>query len=147
MSTHRERSAAECTQDAIFLLQTRRLQLLDVPHDEDSEHFDFTDGIITRIKDADGDLKEPHETIELTQWMREDFSTSIGDAPCVVEFWETESVWLDRAEAEAWAKAHAYRWQYGWRVYSVPAKGYLVPLLRSQDVGGADEREKTTISG
>jgi hypothetical protein len=44
--------------------------------------------------------------------------------------WRTESVWLDRLEAEAWGKVKAHRWTDGWRVYGVCAEGDLAELLR-----------------
>lgn len=130
---HDRRCFEEVTRDAIFLFQVRHLQLLDVPHDEDDEHFDFTDGVLSRIKDADGnDLDEPQD-IDIADWVEQQACMSIGDIPCVVEEWETKSVWLDREEAESWGKSHEYRFKYGWRVYCVCAEGELAKLLKSQD--------------
>lgn len=59
--------------------------------------------------------------------------SAFGDVPCIREAWRTESVWLDRAEAESWGKAHEHRWKYGWQVYGVPSEGDLAKLLRKQD--------------
>lgn len=132
---HRKRCEQECTRDVIFLLQIRHLQLLEVPSREDEDHFDFLDGILDRTKDEDGnDLDEP-QTVNLEDWVEEEFATSFGDVPCVTESWETESVWLDRGEAEEWAKSREYRWKHGWRVYGVPAEGALAKLLQTQDEG------------
>lgn len=130
--SHADRCRAECTRDVIFLFQVRELQLLEVPFSEDEEDFDFTDGILDRVKDADGnDLEEP-QSVNLEDWLKLEFCTSFGDVPCVQENWRTESVWLDRGEAESWAKAHQYRWKHGWRVYGVPAEGELAKRLRGQ---------------
>lgn len=51
----------------------------------------------------------------------------------VFAYWKVESVWLDRDEAEAFAKATEYRYPRGWRVYGVPSEGRLARLLQSQD--------------
>lgn len=47
------------------------------------------------------------------------------------EHWETDSVWLSRAEAESWMKARAYRFSDGHRVYCVTCDGELSVLLAS----------------
>lgn len=47
--------------------------------------------------------------------------------------WMTDSVWLDRDEAEKFAKAHEYNYCNGWRVYGAPSHGQLAELLKSQD--------------
>jgi len=46
------------------------------------------------------------------------------------QHWLVERVFLSREEAEAWGKAHEYRWPGGWRVYGTCAEGELVELLR-----------------
>lgn len=43
--------------------------------------------------------------------------------------WTVDSVWLDRAEAEAFRAAHEYRWSNS-QVYGVPSSGQLSELLR-----------------
>ena len=52
--------------------------------------------------------------------------------------WLTESVWLDRDEAEAYGESHACHYNnkkkgVGWRVYGIPANGQLARILRAQD--------------
>jgi len=47
--------------------------------------------------------------------------------------WLTEGVWLDRTEAESFAKDHEYNYPHGWRVYGVPSYGELAALLKAQD--------------
>ena len=47
--------------------------------------------------------------------------------------WYTESVWLDRDEAESYARAHEYNYTHGWQVYGAPSYGMLAQLLRKQD--------------
>lgn len=44
-------------------------------------------------------------------------------------FWEIDSIWLDRAEAEAFRASHAYRWAHS-DVYGMPTYGQLSELLR-----------------
>lgn len=49
--------------------------------------------------------------------------------------WETESVWLDRDEAQAFGRQHAYNYPRGWQVYGVPSEGRLAGMLQdTQDV-------------
>jgi hypothetical protein len=55
-----------------------------------------------------------------------------GGVSCAVERWDTEGVWLDRGEAEAFGHAKHYRYQDGWRVYGMPAYGELAKLLRGE---------------
>lgn len=43
--------------------------------------------------------------------------------------WTTESVWLDRAEAEQFRVAYGYRWKES-QIYGVPSYGQLSDLLR-----------------
>lgn len=54
------------------------------------------------------------------------------------ERWEVDSVWLDRDEAEAFRKAHLYRWKIS-QVYGVPTYGQLATLLQNQDKVLEDE--------
>jgi len=48
--------------------------------------------------------------------------------------WITESVWLDRDEADEFVKAHEFPSKcIVWQVYGVPSHGKLAALLKSQD--------------
>ncbi len=47
-------------------------------------------------------------------------------------YWDTETVFLSRAEGEAWMKAREYRWS-GWRVYCVPAEGSMRGIVNGGD--------------
>lgn len=47
--------------------------------------------------------------------------------------WLVDSVWLDRAEAEAFRASHSYRWSHS-QVYGVPSYGQLAKLLRRDPV-------------
>lgn len=126
-----KRCEAECTRDPIFLLQSRRLQVQGIPHREDADNFNYDDGL-WRVKSTDGvELAEP-ESINAEDWLNDTFPSDIGDVPCVFEQWITESVWLDREEAENFGRAKSHRWPDGWRVYCVCAEGDLAKLLREQ---------------
>ncbi len=75
------------------------------------------------------------DVVFLFQWHPSKFSKS--------DEWLTESVWFDRDEAEAFAKAHEYNYCYGWRVYGVPSYGQLAELLKSQDTVSPTKPQET----
>lgn len=130
-NNHDRRCWEESTQDPIFLLQSRRLILIGLPFDENEEHFDTIDCELVRIKDKDGNKLDEPEYIDLSEWTKSSrIPDDFGIDKSIIEEWITESVWLDRKEAENWGKSHEYRFTYGWRVYSVPAKGNLSQHLR-----------------
>jgi hypothetical protein len=116
---HRQRCERECTRDVIFLLQVRRTNIYALP-----DGCEFNDGPV-RYEDEDGNrLPEPIE-VSLDE---------LRDAGgYVFDYWDTESVWLDRDEAEAFAKAHEYNYCNGWRVYGMPSYGDLAAMLRGQE--------------
>ena len=60
------------------------------------------------------------DVIFLLRWRRNKSSSN----------WQVESVWLDRGEAEEFARKHEYRWPH-WQVYGVPSEGVLAKLLRT----------------
>lgn len=105
----RKRTHDECTRDPIFLLQTKLHHLTGEPFDTH--------------RDDEGDIIDDN-TGEALSW------EELEDRGCAAPFWETQSVWLDRDEAEAFAKATNYRYPDGWRVYCVCAEGNLAELLK-----------------
>jgi hypothetical protein len=108
--THRSDVARrECTRDPIFLLQYAYFLVAD-PAGFDS---------LAEISD-DG------------EYSSSDILRLVKEGLLALE-WTTESVWLDREEAEASRKAHEYRWRYGSRVYCVCAGGRLAELLKAAD--------------
>jgi hypothetical protein len=127
MATHRERCEKEMTRDVIFLFQRRDLKIIGMPDGFDMD----ADGGITQTHDDDGELTEP---VEWTARQLYSIGLTHGDydVPCVIEHWHTESVWLDRDEAEAWGRSHDYRFADGWRVYGVCAEGELAKMLRGE---------------
>lgn len=128
---HDRRCFEECTRDPIFLFQSRRLQVQGLPHRENADNFSYDDGL-WRVKSTDGvEMAEP-ESINAEEWLNDTFPSDIGDVPCVFEQWITESVWLDREEAENFGRAKSHRWRDGWRVYAVCAEGDLAKLLKRQ---------------
>lgn len=113
-----ERCQREMTASVIFLLQHRRFVVISLPLG-----FEYGEDGIVQKEDEDGKpLGEP------IQWRVFDLWKRYTDN--VVAYWETESVWLDRETAEAWARAHEYNYPDGWLVYGLPAKGILSNILK-----------------
>jgi hypothetical protein len=122
---HSERCFSESTRDVIFLLQSRRRIFFREP--EGFEH----DGEGWNRVDDNGEI------IESDCYVSDD-EVAAADSECYIDIWDTEGVWLDRAEAEAWGESHAYRFEnprknVGWKVYGMPSYGELAKLLQSQD--------------
>ena len=127
---NRDPSNRECTRDPIFLLQAGRRKWTQIP-----------DGM-----GYDGERMWVEDTSEVPEWMlpflSEDGTVDTTDGfwafvekesndhgwPFVTIDWNTESVFLTRDEAEAFAKAKSHRWDK-WRVYCVPCDGELATLL------------------
>jgi hypothetical protein len=102
----------EGTRDPLFLLQIRRWVCLDegaYRWDSDNERLVTEDGA-----EADDAYKSASADFEAV--------------------WETDRVFFDRAEAEAWAKARAYNYPSGYRTYSVPVEGPLIAMLAERSV-------------
>lgn len=116
MSLERDAAAyRECTRDPIFLLQVRRYRLLGVPEGHEM--------------DDEGDVwaKSPIGPAEPDRLTVDDLLSF----EAAVAWWETESVYLTREEAEAYGQRRAYNYRDGWRVYCVCAEGRLGDLLRA----------------
>lgn len=132
---NRDPTGYDCTRDPIYLGQIRQLNLVALPYW--CEHSDDGDGYIF-VNDLDG---APDEVIakldpeccisreSLTMILFERGTEDEDGLSCVLESWRTEHVFLTRAEGEAWMKARAYRWNYGYQVYCVCAAGELARLL------------------
>jgi len=137
---HRDRCGREATRDAIFLLQRRKINLLsteiDGLGDNDCETMVVTDRnelpdwVEPFVIDGEGD---PYVCINAEFVSACVDQSNHDDLPLAVDWWETESVWLDRDEAERWAEAKSHRFPHGWRVYAVCAEGELARLLKTQD--------------
>lgn len=141
---HRDRCGREATRDAIFLLQVKRLNCISSDVDgiemSDCETFrvtnrdDLPEWLVALVQQGD----EPDDPgwISVNDFVQAAANGNREDRhgiQCVISHWSTESVWLDRDEAETYAKNHAYRWPDGWQVYSVCAEGALATMLRRQD--------------
>ncbi len=98
---------SECQADPVFLLQSRRW----VCKNMDNYHWD---------EDAEA-LFSPGG-VEVDDAYREECSEDWDDV------WETEGVFFDRAEAQAWGDARSYRWGKH-QTYAVSAKGDLAKIL------------------
>lgn len=112
MSPERDAAAyRECTRDPIFLFQRRRWNLVDVPEG----HELCAEGAVYPKDRPDADALTVDE---------------LKDLEAVVTWWETESVWLSREEAEDYGRRRAYNYRDGWRVFCVCAEGRLGELLQ-----------------
>jgi hypothetical protein len=109
---------AESTQNPIWLFQTRHVEVPDmisgVYYDDDEECY------CEPQWNGDGKPISDKELI---------------DDGYAIEYWQTESVWISREEAEGWGEQHSY--DYGkkdeeWRVYCVCAKGELAKILDAE---------------
>lgn len=112
MSPERDATAyRECTRDPIFLFQFWRWRLIREP-----EGHLIDDGAVYPLE---GYPDVEARTIDELLSMK-----------CAVAWWETESVWLTREEAERYGTTRSYNYPDGWRVYCVCAEGRLGALLR-----------------
>lgn len=106
----------ECTDTPIFLFQRSRVVLYEVPdgwkHDDEGhlmpEDWDFATG-------------DPYT---------EPTGQELIDMECAVQCWDTERVGLNREELVAYGKSRDYNYPEGWRVYAVPAHGFLKQVLK-----------------
>lgn len=111
----------EATRDPIFLIQKRQIRWSSCP---DGFTFDKESG--WPYQDSCG-LKLPTD-------MAERYEKS-------VIWWDTESVWFTREEAQAWVDSHLYRWPDGMRVFCICAEGELARLLRAFSLKPTGTRE------
>jgi hypothetical protein len=122
--THSERCSREATRDVIFLFQRRVRTFIYMP-----DGFDHDSDGWNRVDD-DGEI--------ISEDLVSEDEVAASDSESYIDIWETEGVWLDRDEAEAWGESHAYRFEnqkkgVGWRVYGMPSYGDLAKLLQKQD--------------
>lgn len=115
--TRGEISRAECQRDPIFLLQVRR-----------------TAGVADDFKD---EVEWDYDAESYRYKRRKVTEEYLIKNDMLLTYWDVESVWMYREEAEAEAKRREY--YYGkkgmnWRVYSVRAEESLVDLLNSSDI-------------
>lgn len=113
---HRRRIREECQEDVIFLFRIRRFQIGIPP--QGYEYSDDLDAIV----DDEGRVQTEQQLL---------------DAGIAHQWWDVDSVWLDREEAEHYGDRLSYRFGEkgkGWQVYGVSARGDLAKLLRSEPV-------------
>jgi hypothetical protein len=113
--SYRQRCEAECTRDVIFLFQVRDVNWIEAP-----TGYEWDSGTMRKSPDND-DEDDPQELTD----------EDMIERSSAIESWRTESVWLTRAEGEAWGRAKDYRFAKGWRVYGVPAEGELAALIKT----------------
>lgn len=122
--TASERCRAEATRSVIFLLQRRQAMWLDIAEPPDGWEFDADRSELVRVD------KEFEEERQERLTALDAFEKKL---PCAFAFWRTESVWLSREQAEAYAESRSY--DYGtkgrnWQVYGVCAEGSLEAVLK-----------------
>jgi len=105
----------EATRDPVYVLQIKRFIVF---KDPDGYSYDG-EGFVR--DDADPEADDPYLT-----------DKELVSKECAFEYWESESVWFTRDEAEGWAERHAYRFPSGWQVYCMCAEGRLSELLKAQ---------------
>lgn len=115
--TH-ETLKADCTADPIFLFQRRRLAWSSAGVDGKGWRYDYDQ---EQMVDGKGRHVTDKKAIE---------------AGVATEYWDTERVFLTRADGEAYGNGRAYNYSDGWRVYCVPAAGDLVEVLAAATEGG-----------
>lgn len=108
---------SEITRDPIYLLQVRRVNVVEEPEDAEWDGDNW----------IQGDLESEDSKI-----LSED---DLIKQECAIVYWETESVWFTRDEAEIWGASHSYRFGEGrkgidWQVYCLCAEGELAKLLK-----------------
>lgn len=120
----------ECNRDPIFLFQVRRT----VFFSEGYHHFG-----LEWDSDAEAVINE-----ETKKEVSDDELVEMGLAK---RYWETESVWFDRLEAEGFGRRTQYNYPgkegVGWRVYCVCAEGELAEVLKLHDQEKTFESPKT----
>lgn len=119
---HRKRCEAECTHDVIFLFQRKIWTRIGLPDGYD------TDGESIWRRDDNTDEDAP----ESLDWKEVYEMESADGMPYAIYRWETEGVWLDRDEAEAYGRAKHHNYTDGWRVFGMPAYGELARMLRGE---------------
>lgn len=126
---NRDPKNQDCTRDPIYLLQFGLRQWTQIPSGIE------TDGESLWVENADDldDWIQPFIEdgyVETSDefWREAERAENDHGWPMVYVDWRTESVWLTRDEAEAFARRHEYRWEK-WRVYCVPCEGELAKLL------------------
>jgi hypothetical protein len=131
---NRDPKNQECTRDPIFLLQVGNRQWTQIPdgmgYDGDSMWIETEDEVEDWIRpflDKDGG-------VDFTDGFWREVEKREGDHgwPLVYIEWRTETVFLTREEAEAWAKRREYRWPM-WKVYCIPCDGELAKILNAHE--------------
>ena len=136
VKSFKERCQAECTGNVIFLLQSRFLNLVDMPYG-----WEFDDDCASLLMtEQDADYSTEQQDSQFESWKEgcndvEQPSMSITELyelndEHFVEIWDTQCVFLSREEGEAFAEKHGYKYSQGWRVYGVCAVGQLVDLIK-----------------
>jgi hypothetical protein len=134
---HSKRCQQECTRDVIFLFQRKQLNLHGLPDGLDCQESyitieneeEFADAVVTECLDEAALEKMRGDGLPLREFAKLGLEYGDWNHQCVAETWITESVWLDRDEAERYGKAKHYNYVDGWRVYGVCANGELADIL------------------
>lgn len=132
----KERCQAECTGNVIFLLQSRFLNLVDIPYG-----WEFDDDCHSLLMtEDDADYSTDEQEKQFLKWKSGEYTElqpeisieqlyELNDEH-FCEVWNTECVFLSREEGEEFAERTKYRYPQGYRVYGVCAAGQLVDLIK-----------------
>lgn len=117
----RKYPADEITRNPIFLLQSRQIIMTGEPK---NANFDGENWVVN------GGTEDDY--MSLTE-------DDLIEQECATPYWQTESVWFTRQEAERWAINHSYRFGNGrrgvdWQVYCLCAEGELAELLKQHTI-------------
>lgn len=128
----------EATRDPIFLLQIKRLAIPEASFEHDlyveSDYFD--EGGVFLTPDSHTDYLEADFSEEPSEEFWRNCKTldkdGLVEQGLAVYYWDADSVWMTREEAEREAEGRSYH--YGvkgkdWRVYCMCAEGELAQLL------------------
>ena len=129
---NRDPTGYDCTRDPIFLVQTLSRFFIEFPRGCDSDE-DGTGLVVSNPDELEDWIKpfvdEDGTVLTTPEYYEAARDVYNGNYPLFREYWRTETVFLTRTEAEAWAAARHYRWEQH-RVYCTPCDGNLADLLR-----------------
>lgn len=126
--TRSQIAGQEATRDPIFLFQRRSCRA--------SENAILYGHFL--CPDCEGVFKEPEADHHQAHGDDDFDDPGLGwkelvEMGYLVETWQTERVFLTREGGERYGEARSYNYPEGWRVYCIPADGYLADLLLFAD--------------
>lgn len=115
---YRDRCEQECLAKPIFLFQSNRICVWDIP-----EGYEYDDGFAYWIGEGEPKYGRELSNVELSKM------ENVDGKPYAMDNWNTEKVFLTREDGENYGRAKHYRFPEGWRVYSVPCDNELWKII------------------